>query len=214
MIFSPVFRDSMFEAPVADSLGRLSITSVPPRLQVNLISWIDLNQKILGLGAPWGHSAGNPGPDLCPPRRPAARWIYMDLPNLSTTVDHETGKCSFQKSFRGTGGRVDWSISKNWGGQLAATSVTFAFLSLCDYCDYMHAYDVFFRTGVLKCVAEAGEHSSRRSIGTCHLAGKLNLELDLVAEPDGKSHLISCTFCTFYKGRLVLRAWWFSKFSS
>ena len=68
------------------------------------------------------------------------------------------------------------------GGQLAATSVTFAFLSLCDYCDYMHAYDVFFRTGVLKCVAEAGEHSSRRSIGTCHLAGKLNLELDLVVD--------------------------------
>ena len=60
--------------------------------------------------------------------------------------------------------------------------MTVAFLSLCDYCDYMHAYDVFFRTGVLKCVAEAGEHSSRRSIGTCHLAGKLNLELDLVVD--------------------------------
>ena len=40
----------------------------------------------------------------------------------------------------------------------------------------------FFRTGVLKCVAEAGEHSSRRSIGTCHLAGQLNLELDLVVD--------------------------------
>ena len=69
------------------------------------------------------------------------------------------------------------------GGQLATTSVTFAqILSLCDYCDYMHAYDFFFRTGVLKCMAEAGEHSSRRSIGTCHLAGKLNLELDLVVD--------------------------------
>ncbi|CAL1126677.1 unnamed protein product [Cladocopium goreaui] len=28
----------------------------------------------------------------------------------------------------------------------------------------------------------AGEHSSRRSIGTCHLAGQLNLELDLVVD--------------------------------
>lgn len=61
--------------------------------------------------------------------------------------------------------------------------MTFAqILSLCDYCDYMYAYDFFFRTGVLKCMAEAGEHSSRRSIGTCHLAGKLNLELDLVVD--------------------------------
>ena len=72
---------------------------------------------------------------------------------------------------------------KKLGGHLATTPVTVA--QILSLCDCMHAYDscdfFFFLDRVLTCVAEAGKHSSRRSIGTCRLA-KLNLELDLVVD--------------------------------
>ena len=69
------------------------------------------------------------------------------------------------------------------GGTTYNQNVTFAqILSLCDSSDYMHAYNFFFSTGVLKRVAEAGEHSSRRSVGTCRLEGKLKLELNLIVD--------------------------------